>query len=170
MCVSNGLVINCRLCGSVTISSAFCPQILLLRDYIYHCKTHLLPKHGILQCKVAFSWGSSWVMFCSSFECKMFKFAYWYRFQICTGTDTSSKDSNPPWYLWRQLPLRGENSSDMNPCTSALAALCWRDNFVAAFPQWCAVVCSTLLGCLPPNLATAQLSQDTAAVALYTPF
>lgn len=52
---SHVLVINPRLCGFVTLSSAFCPQTLLLRGYICNCKTHLLPKHGISQQKVAFS-------------------------------------------------------------------------------------------------------------------
>lgn len=167
MCVSNVLVINCRLCGSVTISSAFCPQILLLRDYIYHCKTHLLPKHGILQRKVAFSWGSSWVMFCSSFEYKMFKFAYWYRLQICRGTDTSSKDSNPTLYLWRQQGWKQLRCEPLHLCVSCPVL---EGHLVAAFPQWYAAVCSTLLGCLPPNLATTWLSQDPGAVALSTPF
>lgn len=52
---SHALVINCRLCVFVTLSWAFCPQTIVLRGYICNCKTHLLPKHGISQPKVAFS-------------------------------------------------------------------------------------------------------------------
>lgn len=49
-------------------------------------------------------WG--WIMFSASFEHRMFKCVYWYKFQVYRGTFHFQR--TPTFYPWGQLLLSGE--------------------------------------------------------------